>query len=176
MQLNPAQTEAVNYIDGPCLVLAGAGSGKTRVITEKIVKLYKSCALPPERICALTFTNKAAAEMRERAKKSLPPEVAARLWISTFHSLGLEILRLDHQAFSLARNFTLFDEQDIKKALRDIVRSDFQALLRDEAESEVIDAAQNAISLWKGRLLAPEEIDSGNVNLEIYKSYQLFLK
>lgn len=176
MQLNPAQSEAVNYTSGPCLVLAGAGSGKTRVITEKIVKLYKNYSIPPERICALTFTNKAANEMRERAGRELPPEVAARLWISTFHSLGLEILHIDHQSFNLGRTFTLFDEQDIKKALRDIVRSDFQVLLRNESESEIIDAAQNAISLWKGRLCAPEEISQADINLEIYRSYQRFLQ
>ncbi len=176
MQLNTAQNEAVQYTSGPCLVLAGAGSGKTRVITEKIVRLYKNYSIPPERICALTFTNKAANEMRERAGRELPAEAAARLWISTFHSLGLEILHLDHHSFNLGRSFTLFDEQDIKKALRDIVRNEFQGLLRNESESEIIEAAQNAISLWKGRLCAPEEVQQPSVNLEIYKSYQLFLK
>ena len=83
MALNPAQAEAVSYVQGPCLVLAGAGSGKTRVITAKIVKLYRDYMVQPQRICALTFTNKAAAEMRERVARELGKDVAARIWIST---------------------------------------------------------------------------------------------
>ncbi len=177
LTLNAAQREAVESIDGPCLVLAGAGSGKTRVITEKIVKLCRGSGLPPSRICALTFTNKAAAEMRERAAKALPPETAAALWISTFHSLGLEILRLEHRHLGLNRNFSLFDEQDCRKALRDILRSDFADLLRDSAENEILDQAQSAVSLWKGRLLAPDEIPGrDSVYGEIYAAYQQYLQ
>ncbi len=175
-QLNEAQRQAVAYTDGPCLVLAGAGSGKTRVITEKIVRLCRDCSIPPSRICALTFTNKAAAEMRERAGKTLPPEAASKLWISTFHSLGLEILRLEYRVFGLNRNFSLFDEQDCRKALRDIVREDFPELLRDESEGEILDAAQNAISLWKGKLQDAESLEDGQVNAMLYKAYQRYLK
>lgn len=176
MQLNSAQNEAVRYVQGPCLVLAGAGSGKTRVITAKIVSLIRNCAVPPNRICALTFTNKAAAEMRERAARDLTPEVASRLWISTFHSLGLEILRIEHNSFHLTRNFSLFDEYDSKKVLRDILRDEFAALLRGNSESELIDTAQQSISLWKGKLLSPEQVEDKAWTKDIYFSYVRYLQ
>lgn len=175
MQLNPAQQQAVDYIDGPCLVLAGAGSGKTRVITEKIVKLCRGCGIAPNRICALTFTNKAAAEMRERAAKSLPQEAAAKLWISTFHSLGLEMLRLEYRAFGLNRKFALFDEQDCRKVLRDILRDEFADLLRDDSESELLQSAQTAISLWKGQLKAGRDVQD-SVMGQIYLAYERYLQ
>lgn len=175
MQLNPAQQQAVDYIDGPCLVLAGAGSGKTRVITEKIVKLCRGCGIAPNRICALTFTNKAATEMRERAAKSLPPEAAAKLWISTFHSLGLEMLRLEYRAFGLSRKFALFDEQDCRKVVRDILRDEFADLLRDDSESELVQQAQTAISLWKGQLKDSHSVEN-SVFGQIYQAYSRYLQ
>jgi len=91
--LNSRQHEAVHYLDGPLLVLAGAGSGKTRVITEKIVHLVKNCSLEPRQITAVTFTNKAAREMRNRVGRMLKDETADDLNISTFHTLGLKIIR-----------------------------------------------------------------------------------
>ena len=112
MILNNKQKEAVEYIDGPCLVIAGAGSGKTRVITEKIVHLIKNCGYNSKNIYALTFTNKAAKEMKERASLSLSPEYSRYLHISTFHSLCLDILKEEYIALNLKRNFTLIDEHD----------------------------------------------------------------
>ncbi|MDQ2990891.1 MAG: UvrD-helicase domain-containing protein, partial [Pseudomonadota bacterium] len=92
--LNTPQREAVKYLDGPCLVLAGAGSGKTRVITQKIAHLIEECGYDPRHIAALTFTNKAALEMQERIAKLLKePRQAKQLTVSTFHSLGVQILR-----------------------------------------------------------------------------------
>jgi len=92
--LNAPQSEAVKYMEGPCLVLAGAGSGKTRVITQKIAHLIETCGYEPRHIAALTFTNKAALEMQERIAKLLKePKQAKHLTVSTFHSLGVKILR-----------------------------------------------------------------------------------
>src|SRR5215470_11826075 len=102
--LNSAQLEAVHYLRGPCLVLAGAGSGKTRVITHKIARLLQA-GLAPKQIAAITFTNKAALEMRERAKALVGPKAAKDLAISTFHSLGVRMLREDGEQLGLKPNF-----------------------------------------------------------------------
>ena len=96
--LNAPQREAIHYLDGPLLVLAGAGSGKTRVITQKIAYLVQSCGFQPRNIAAITFTNKAAKEMQERIGKLLPKSLADELQISTFHSLGVRILREEAKA------------------------------------------------------------------------------
>ena len=95
--LNEKQKEAVSYISGPCLVIAGAGSGKTRVITEKIVHLINDCGYPATNVCAVTFTNKAAKEMKERISQMLAPTQMKGLRVSTFHSLGLEIVRSEYR-------------------------------------------------------------------------------
>lgn len=94
-QLNPRQQEALAHVSGPLLVLAGAGSGKTSVITQKIAHLIQNCNTPAERITAMTFTNKAAREMKERVKKLLPSEKTRGLTVSTFHQFGLQFLRYD---------------------------------------------------------------------------------
>ncbi len=115
--LNLAQHEAVNHLHGPCLVLAGAGSGKTRVITHKIARLIQS-GLAPERIAAITFTNKAAAEMRERAK-SLVGKDAQKVLICTFHALGVRMLRQDGAALGLKTQFSILDSDDVTGLLKD---------------------------------------------------------
>ena len=135
MLLNDAQQAAVDYVSGPCLVLAGAGSGKTRVITTKIVSLIKDHFINPQNICALTFTNKAAAEMRDRVKAQLGGERASLITISTFHSLGLNILKEEFAALGLGKNFTLFDQYDSQKLIRDIVKDKFPQLLVDNTEN-----------------------------------------
>ncbi len=115
--LNLAQLEAVNYFEGPCLVLAGAGSGKTRVITHKIGRLIQS-GLKPEQIAAITFTNKAAAEMRERAKK-LMGRSAKGVLICTFHSLGMRMLRQDGEVLGLKKQFSILDTDDVTSIIKD---------------------------------------------------------
>ena len=112
MKLNPKQDEAVKYISGPCLVLAGAGSGKTRVITNKIAYLVKKCEYKARNIAAVTFTNKAAKEMRERVLQTLGKQDAKGLWVSTFHTLGLEIIKKELSTLGFKPGFSLFDDQD----------------------------------------------------------------
>jgi ATP-dependent DNA helicase Rep len=115
--LNPAQTEAVNHVRGPCLVLAGAGSGKTRVITHKIARLIQSGA-EPKRLAAITFTNTAAAEMRVRARGLIGAR-AAEVLICTFHALGVRILREDGAALGLKAQFSILDSDDVLGLLKD---------------------------------------------------------
>ena len=126
--LNPAQNEAVRYIDGPCLVIAGAGSGKTRVITQKIIHLIDQ-GIDPQVIAAITFTNKAALEMQERIKGLLKTRDdanktrTAKPRICTFHSLGVQILRAEAQVLGLKPGFSILDSDDqlglIQTALAD---------------------------------------------------------
>ncbi len=147
--LNPAQREAVRYVDGPLLVLAGAGSGKTRVITAKIARLLES-GLAPERIAAITFTNKAAREMRERIGALLAQAdkrgVAAKLTISTFHALGLRIVRARAADVGLKRGFSILDPDDIEPIVAELIQTSDRARAR---------AAQWKISQWKNALVAP---------------------
>ena len=117
VELNTAQQEAVNFMHGPCLVLAGAGSGKTRVITQKIARLIQA-GLDPQRIFAITFTNKAAAEMRERAKV-LIGHPARAVVICTFHALGVRMLRADGQSLGLKSAFSILDSDDVASLLKD---------------------------------------------------------
>ncbi len=147
--LNAPQRAAVHYIDGPCLVLAGAGSGKTRVITQKIAYLIESCGYEARNIAALTFTNKAALEMRERVAKLLKePGQAKQLTVSTFHSLGVQILRREAAAIGLKDRFSIMDSDDCFAIVQDL------AVTTDKA---VIRRIQNRMSLWKNALLSPDE-------------------
>ena len=118
VSLNPAQLQAVHHLHGPCLVLAGAGSGKTRVIVHKIARLLQS-GLAPKEIAAITFTNKSAQEMRERAKSLVGPRAAKDLVVSTFHSLGVRILREDGRKVGLKEKFSILDSDDVMGVLRD---------------------------------------------------------
>jgi DNA helicase-2/ATP-dependent DNA helicase PcrA len=109
--LNPAQREAVEHVSGPLLALAGAGSGKTRVLTMRIAALIERHGVPPERIFAVTFTNKAAAEMKERIGRLLNRNPSG-LWIGTFHSLSSRLLRREAELLGFTRQFTIYDEDD----------------------------------------------------------------
>ena len=139
--LNPAQLQAVHHLGGPCLVLAGAGSGKTRVITHKIARLLQA-GLAPKEIAAITFTNKAAQEMRERAKGLVGGKAAKDLVVSTFHSLGVRILREDGEAVGLKPKFSILDSDDVMGVLREAGGA------TDNKQARIW---QWAISLWKNQ-------------------------
>jgi ATP-dependent DNA helicase Rep len=139
--LNPAQTQAVHHLGGPCLVLAGAGSGKTRVIVHKIAKLLQT-GLEPKQIAAITFTNKAAAEMRERAKALVGGRAARDLVVSTFHSLGVRMLRADGTRLGLKENFSILDSDDVLGVLRDAGGT---------TDAKTARGWQWSISLWKNQ-------------------------
>jgi len=119
--LNNNQKEAASYNDGPSLIIAGAGSGKTRVLTYKIAVLLKS-GLPPWTIMALTFTNKAAREMKERIARLVDPVSASRLWMGTFHSIFLRMLRAEASVLGYPTNFTIYDTSDSKSLIKSIIK------------------------------------------------------
>ena len=147
--LNPPQRAAVLHADGPLLVLAGAGSGKTRVIVEKIAHLIATGRYPPRRIAAITFTNKAAREMRERVAKRIRGDAAQELTISTFHALGLRMLQIDHAKLGLRRGFSIFDADDAAAQLKD--------LLPPGSKPDAIEAAKQLVSRAKNAGLSPEQ-------------------
>ncbi len=149
-QLNPRQKEAVLYIDGPCLVLAGAGSGKTSVITRKIAYLIEKCDMPARHIAALTFTNKAAREMKERASKLVKGSASRGLTVSTFHNLGLNIIRREHKALGFKPGFSIFDSEDARALLKELMLKD------GDLDSDHLDLVQHQISNWKNDLVIPE--------------------
>jgi ATP-dependent DNA helicase Rep len=150
-KLNPPQREAVRYIDGPLLVLAGAGSGKTSVITEKIAYLIKQCGIRADHIAAVTFTNKAAREMRARVRKLVSESSAEGLLVSTFHQLGLRIIREELKTLELKPGFSIFDNQDSQTLLRDIL------IQEHGAEGDQVGLVQHRISQWKNDCLLPEQ-------------------
>jgi ATP-dependent DNA helicase Rep len=119
--LNPQQRDAVLHAQGPMLVLAGAGSGKTRVIVEKIAHLVQGEHVPAKRIAAITFTNKAAKEMRERVGRRLRGDAGEGLTVCTFHALGLRIAQTEHAKLGLRRGFSVFDADDSLAQLRDLM-------------------------------------------------------
>ncbi|MEN9589623.1 MAG: ATP-dependent helicase, partial [Pseudomonadota bacterium] len=170
--LNPTQREAVLYLDGPCLVLAGAGSGKTRVITQKIAYLLLDCDYQARHVVALTFTNKAAREMDDRVKRLVDPALTKGLTISTFHSLGVRILREEAKHAGLKPQFSIFDSDDALAIVQDLLVTTDRARLR---------SVQQTISLWKNGLIDPEaaaalaatasEVEAAHV----YRSYNATL-
>ena len=181
-QLNNVQQEAVLYCDGPSLIVAGAGSGKTRVLTYKIAYLIQS-GTPPERIMALTFTNKAAKEMKERIGAMVGFDVAEKIKMGTFHSVFAKILQRESYALEMTSNFTIYDETDSKNLIADIVRE-----YKLETDSYKPSKIKAKISKAKNELLDPDiymsntmirendEKDRMKYCGEIYKLYQDRLK
>lgn len=171
--LNPEQRAAVRHLDGPLLVLAGAGSGKTRVITRKIAWMVTECDIEARHIAAITFTNKAAREMKERIGKLLDTRAAQGLTVSTFHSLGLQILRHEARRIGYKPRFSVLDAADAQAILTDIIKSADNAMLR---------TAMTTISLWKNALLDPDAAQAQAKNdtaqqwAQAYRDYQATLK
>ncbi|MBD9166100.1 MAG: ATP-dependent DNA helicase [Parabacteroides johnsonii] len=177
-QLNESQREAVVYTDGPSLVVAGAGSGKTRVLTYKIAYLLQQ-GLPPQSILALTFTNKAAREMKERVASLTDEQTARRLWMGTFHSIFSRILRYEAERIGYPSNFTIYDATDSKSLLRSIMKEmqlDDKVYRPGMIQSRISNA-KNALVTYKAyeqnKELVQHDIDSKVPLLrEIYKRYQ----
>jgi len=150
-RLNPQQSAAVHYIDGPLLVLAGAGSGKTSVITRKIAYLINDCELSARHIAAVTFTNKAAKEMKERVSKLVKGKEAKGLTVSTFHNLGLNIIRQEIRYFGFKPGFSIFDSEDSRNLIKELIHKD------GDVDNDHIDRLQHQISNWKNELISPQK-------------------
>lgn len=174
--LNPRQRDAVRHVDGPLLVLAGAGSGKTRVITEKIAHLIRECGYRPEQIAAVTFTNKAAREMKARAESLLGKDRATGLAVSTFHTMGLRILQQEHHALGYKKRFSIFDADDSRNLIVDILKAE-----RLDT-GELVQLMSNQVSAWKSDSVSPEQalleaVDKRDAQAaRVYASYQRSLR
>ena len=172
MKLNPQQQAAVEYLGGALFVLAGAGSGKTRVITEKIAYMITQAGYKPHHIAAITFTNKAAKEMQERVSARLGREQTRGLTVCTFHSLGMRILREEAQHVGYKKNFSILDASDSARIISELLGS---------SGREPVFKAQHQISLWKNNLQTSDEAfqaaddDWAKQIAQVYAAYQTTL-
>ncbi|WP_423974128.1 DNA helicase Rep [Kingella oralis] len=173
MKLNPQQQAAVEYLGGALFVLAGAGSGKTRVITEKIAYMITQAGYKPHHIAAITFTNKAAKEMQERVSARLGREQTRGLTVCTFHSLGMRILREEAQHIGYKKNFSILDASDSARIISELLGS---------SGREAVFKAQHQISLWKNNLQTPEaafqaaDDEWSKQVAQVYAAYQTTLE
>ena len=176
MLLNPHQQEAVKAIEGPVLVLAGAGSGKTRVITEKIAYLIQRCGYQARHIAAVTFTNKAAREMKERVGQTLGRQYTRGLTVSTFHTLGLTIIRKEVRHLNMKSGFSLFDDQDSFALLKALTEPEL------DGDKNLLKLLQSQISNWKNAMLSPDQVlnqveqPDQQMFAEFYRRYQQNMK
>ncbi|HEU0277633.1 MAG TPA: UvrD-helicase domain-containing protein [Rhodanobacteraceae bacterium] len=169
--LNPQQRAAVEYVEGPLLVLAGAGSGKTRVISEKVAWLIEHGVAPPAKIAAITFTNKAAREMRERVTRRVKADAAEALHVCTFHALGLAFLQLEHARAGLRRNFSVLDADDAAGIVKELAGAG--------VKSDRLFQLRMLLSQMKGSGLTPEAaLDAARAprELEAAKLYAAYQK
>ncbi|QCI22414.1 DNA helicase Rep [Buchnera aphidicola] len=175
MSLNFAQKNAIEFTNGPCLILAGAGSGKTKVIINKIVYLINHCQYIPNNIAAVTFTNKAAYEMRMRLSEYLDISKTKNMIISTFHSLGLKIIKQEMNTLKFSANFTLLDEKDQISLLKKICNKESKTDLR------LLKKINFMISYWKNKFFTPSQAqtlaksDLDKYFSDIYKKYNTYL-
>jgi DNA helicase-2/ATP-dependent DNA helicase PcrA len=177
-QLNSIQKEAVESIDGPSLIIAGAGSGKTRTLTYRIANIIDRKKAKPSEILALTFTNKAAKEMRERTEKLLKGKSIAPLWIGTFHSVSARILRMESEHLGYSRSFTIYDVDDQVRAIKKI--AGMLSIPQQEFSAKLI---QSRLSRIKNRFISPKQLETIDTHDEldklmpdIYRDYQKYLK
>ncbi len=173
VRLNPQQEQAVKLTTSPLLVLAGAGSGKTAVITQKIVHLIVNCGYPAKNVAAVTFTNKAAKEMKIRVTKLLGKTNSKGLIVSTFHNLGLNIIRREHKALGMRTNFTIFDDQDSLSLMKELCKKS------DDADKKEMLLILNQISQWKNELILPDEaikIAKDQTEIQSAKLYEAYAR
>jgi ATP-dependent DNA helicase Rep len=168
VRLNPQQDQAVKLTTSPLLVLAGAGSGKTAVITQKIVHLINHCGYQAKNIAAVTFTNKAAKEMKARVTKLLGDSNAKGLIVSTFHNLGLNIIRREYKALGFRKNFTIFDDQDSFQLIKELCKKS-----DDADKKEMLDILAQ-ISRWKNDLILPDRAIAIADNQELVLAAKLY--
>ena len=165
--MNPEQREAIAHLEGPLLVVAGAGSGKTRVITHRIANIIQH-GTRPDRILAITFTNKAAGEMRERIERLINIKTP---WITTFHSAGLRMLKLESPRLGFQHPFTVMDDDDVKRLYKRL----YKALDLDPKLFEPRDA-QHRISQWKNQMAKRAELQATSeeeeVALKVWARYE----
>ncbi len=183
--LNPRQQQAVEHIDSPLLVLAGAGSGKTRVITNKIAYLIQQCGHKAHTIASVTFTNKAAREMKERVAQIIPKSQTRGLRVSTFHTLGLNIIKSELSLLGLKSGFSIFDTHDSHALLKDLMRqSTFNGdTLDEEFIKDYFEGIAKQISNWKNDCLTPEQLQqqgssdpAQTYSIQIYQQYNHHLR
>ncbi|OON91108.1 MAG: hypothetical protein ATN32_02565 [Candidatus Epulonipiscium fishelsonii] len=174
--LNEMQKKAVLHTKGPLLVLAGAGSGKTKVLTHRIAHLINDENVSPWSILAITFTNKSAKEMKERISGLIGDAKTRNMWVSTFHSMCVRILRRDGEALGYSKSFTIYDTTDQKALIKDIMK-----LKNISEKSFKVNDVLSYISSKKNQLILPDEaIATSNFRTksmaEIYSTYQYKLK
>ncbi|WP_039974414.1 UvrD-helicase domain-containing protein [Rhizobium sp. AP16] len=176
--LNPEQTEAVETLDGPVLVLAGAGTGKTRVLTTRIAHILSTNRAFPSQILAVTFTNKAAREMKERVALLVGGAVEGMPWLGTFHSIGVKLLRRHAELVGLSSSFTILDTDDVIRLIKQLIQAEGLDDKRWPAKQFA-----GMIDTWKNKGLSPADIPEGDARAfangkgrELYFAYQARLK
>src|SRR5512145_3238628 len=167
--LNPEQRRAVETTEGPLLILAGAGSGKTRVLAHRIAWLIGACGIPPESILAVTFTNKAAGEMRERVVKLLGPD-ASGVWLSTFHSVCVRILRREAGHLGLSRGFAIYDAGDAHALGKEAMRRHGLDPKQEEPRR-----VEWRIDQWKNAGVRPAEAFDAAEDFEARRAAEIYL-
>ncbi|WEX76315.1 UvrD-helicase domain-containing protein [Sinorhizobium numidicum] len=172
--LNPEQTEAVETLEGPVLVLAGAGTGKTRVLTTRIAHILSTGRAYPSQILAVTFTNKAAREMKERIGVLVGHAVEGMPWLGTFHSIGVKLLRRHAELVGLRSNFTILDTDDVVRLIKQLIQAEGLDDKRWPAKQFA-----GMIDTWKNKGLDPSQIPEGDARAfangkgrELYAAYQ----
>ena len=174
--LNPEQRRAAESLDGPVLILAGAGSGKTRALTYRVANLIDH-GIQPYRILAITFTNKAAREMKERIE-ALVGEAAGEVWVSTFHAMCAKILRRDIEKLGYSRSFTIYDDDDQANVLKDLLRQlniDDKVLTPRELKSKISDAKNHLQTPDEWFQKSPRDFHSQQIH-DVFSQYERRLK
>ena len=151
--LNDAQKEAVSYLDGPLLIVAGAGSGKTKVLTSRIAHIIKQKKAFPNQIIAVTFTNKAAKEMQNRVSAILKKEATSLSWLGTFHSISAKLLRKHAQAVNLNSNFSIIDQDDQLRLIKNICKAE-NIDIKKISPTYILSIIDN----WKNKGWYPENV------------------